>query len=208
MKGNTKKLAVLVSISVLLLFAIAVMASASEKGKGRHALWGQYAVTGGGACFSGEFNPSDWTATNPALTMFSPDVIEGVYTFYRDGTGVFDGTARVLIIAPGGAPQFGGSQDLHWDFNYTVTKEGEIEFFNYVGTATWTSGPSFLVTSPPCSSTGDNGPSHGLISQDRHNLSVTCGPDPERNIIINNKDCNGQPAGQLLCIVSLVGHLL
>jgi hypothetical protein len=205
MKGIAKKMAVLVVIPIIVLFMIA---TASARGPGR-VLWGQYAVTGGGSCFGGSegFTSSPTWAADPKSTSFAPDVMNGVYTFYPNGKGVFKGTIRVLLLLDELPAFFGGSADVTWNFDYTVTHGGDIEFFNYSTTVTWTSGPQ--AVGPPCNSTsGNNGPRHGFISSDGEYLSVTCGPgpDPTEDLIITSTDCKGQPAGQLLCIISLVGH--
>ena len=119
MKGNIKKLAVFVIVAVLAMFI--VVAAASAWWPARNALWGQYAVTGGGACVSCPPGTIDITKDVFLLggcTNYSPDVVEGVYTFYTNNTGTFKGTLRILMFDAAGVPLFGASMDTEWTFKY------------------------------------------------------------------------------------------
>ena len=77
MKGNIKKLSVLLCVPVIALFIMVGMASADRAF--RHHIKGVYAVTGFSSC-------------DPA----TPGIMEADYTFRIDGTGSISGVGRSL----------------------------------------------------------------------------------------------------------------
>jgi hypothetical protein len=206
MRANMKKLAMYVAVFSVVMFMTVATASAGDQ-IWKKSIEGEYAVTGGGACVSCDPGAIDITNDNFFLTKcggYSPDVVEGVYKFHRNGTGTFKGKLGILIFATGG-PLFGASADTEWTFNYSVAADGDITFTDTVQTTMFTSGPPFIKGS---SSKNLGGPLHGRISSDQGHLTVTCGPIPieawprgETPVITGDPD-----GSQMLCIINLAGH--
>jgi hypothetical protein len=148
MKGNTKKLAVLVIITVIAPFVIAVMASAEP-------IKGQYASTGEGMCILAlfGFKPDSTPSCTPTPQgPVCPTVIqswssEAVYSFDEDGTGSLTALLQWVTHSfegPSGiVPPNAGTQKLSAKFHYNVTDEGKITITADPGTYTmeWISGP-------------------------------------------------------------------
>jgi hypothetical protein len=154
MKGNIKKLSVLVGVPVIALFIMVVMASAGPAIP--YSIKGVYAVTGVSSC-------------DPA----SPAIMEATYKFRNDGTGSASGFIRNI-----GAPS-ASYVTFTVDFTYTVTKEGRIEFqypFPPGGIKV------FAPDGTPMQ-TMDGGPSHGVISSDDKTITISCGPPVFLNVI-------------------------
>ena len=183
MKGNIKKVSVLVGVPVIALFIMVVMASAGPAIP--YGIKGVYEVTGVTTC-----NPTE------------QGINESTYTFRNDGTGSFSGVGHIISSAPDGSINASINASM-CDFTYTVTKEGRIEFqypfppggvrVGYVDEA-----GVFQYTGP----TMDGGPSHGFISPDHKTITITCGPPVSLNVI----DENGDPVfGPVWCITSLAG---
>ncbi len=178
MKGNIRKLSVLVGVSVIALFMMVVMASAGPAIP--YGINGVYEVTGVTTC-------------DPA----SPGISESTYTFRNDGTGSFKGIGHSL-----GAEL--GSNASRCDFTYTVTQEGRIEFqypFPPGGVRVGYEDEHgvFHYTGP----TMDGGPSHGFISPDGKTITITCGPPISLNVI--DPDTGERLFGPVWCITSLAG---
>ena len=179
MKGNIKKLSVLVGVPVIALFIMVVMASAGPAIP--YGINGVYEVTGVTTC-----DPT------------SPGIAEITYTFRKDGSGSFSGIGR-SIGASGGS-----SNASRCDFTYTVTKEGRIEF-KYpfppggVRVGNVDEAGVFHYTGP----TMDGGPSHGFISPDDKTITITCGPPVSLNVI--DPDTGATLFGPVWCLTSVAG---
>jgi len=204
MRANMKKLAVLVAVFSVAIFMTVAMASAVDP-KWKKGIEGEYAVTGGGACVSCPPGAIDITKDNFLLIGcggYSPDVVEGVYKFHRNGTGTFKGKLWILIFDTKG-PFFGASADTEWTFNYSVAADGDITFTDTVQTTKFTSG---LPKSSPAS-LNYGGPLHGRISPDQAHLTVTCGPTPIETWPQGETPVlTGADGSQMLCIINLAGH--
>ncbi len=155
MKGNTKKLSVLVGVPVIALFIMVDMVSAGPAIP-YGGINGVYAVTGISSC-------------SPANIPTSPGVFEGDYTFKPDGTvSVSNGFVRNI-------PGVGPTMPVKGEFKYTVTRDGRIEFqypwggFQF-GTVEQNGNITYLGVFL------NIGPSHGVISQDGKTITITCGP--------------------------------
>jgi hypothetical protein len=151
MKGNIKKLAVLVIITVIVPFIIAVTAFAGPPFP--HSLQGQYAVAGSGAFlfaplgFDTNLNAKNAAEGNWILQTLNTG---GVYTFNLDGTGGAAIEARGLVFpftAPNPNPPPPrvpfppgvGKSSIVFSFHYTMTDDGKI---------TITADPGTYVTTP------------------------------------------------------------
>lgn len=143
MKGNIKKLAILVIITVMVPFIMAAMASAGSPG--HHAIRGQYAYTGETTCL---FSPSGFNANlqpNAGWGIIQTYSREGVFTFEPYGTGsahINPSRAVALpytipsppapVLTP--VPPNGGTQDITFDFTYTFPDNGKITIIVDPGT--------------------------------------------------------------------------
>ena len=145
MKGSMKKLAVFVVIGTIATFIAAAIASAGDK----HwkTLHGEYAITGGSTCliaplgFTSSFIPVN------GLGVIQTSSREGVFTFEHNGTGSATVLARVVALpyqGPSGpVPASAGSQELSFNFTYTVIHDGTITMEVVPGTfiSKWVTGP-------------------------------------------------------------------
>jgi len=150
MKGNIKKLAVLVIIAAIAMFTVAATASADGH-HWKNTIEGEYAFTGVGSCLIAlqGFNTSLQPIGGPTGPWLESSVTyQGVTTFNKDGTGSVTCVLRVLDTLYSqalGAPPDAGSANLSHGINYTVaTDSGKITFTYPKGTyeADWTSGPN------------------------------------------------------------------
>ena len=155
MKGNIKRLAVLVIITVMATFMMADTVTAESRT--HRFIQGQYAATGSVTClvafegFDDDLVPNPVPAPDPTPTT-GPTIryqlltcsMEGVFTFYRDGTGHGERPNSPCVIhsGPPGAPFAANSQDS-WDFTYEVKRDGSITLTQEPGThsGSFTSGP-------------------------------------------------------------------
>jgi hypothetical protein len=176
MKGNIKKLSVLVGVLVIALFIMVVMASAGPAIP--YSIKGVYAVTGFTSCS---------IAGGPA----GPGIMEGDYTFRKDGTG--SATGWIRNIPP---------MHMYYtvDFTYAVTQDGDITF-------TYPNPPGGTKVYFPDKTREimqwDGGPSHGVISPDGKTITITCGP-PILLTVIDSP--NGPSVGTVGdCVTSAVG---
>jgi hypothetical protein len=185
MKEKIMKLSVLMGIPVLAVFIMAGVASAFLPFPYIPYLHGVYAVTGLDTC-------------EPGAGM-----MEGFYTFKYDGTGSMSGTVRRFPdLSPTGNPF--PVMTLSAKFEYTVTKEGKIEF-DYSGLGGLkveaVYGPDMKAIDPPMYlMTLSAGPSHGFISPDRSMITISCGPPWSLKILDAPPE-----APPMLCITSLTG---
>ena len=161
MKGNIKKLAVLVIITVIAPLTMTVMASAGPPFP--QSLQGQYAVTSAGTAliaplgFDKNLIPTN--ATQGAWILQTVNNL-GVYTFDRDGTGRAEIQSRFFVfpftmpnpnpnLPPStiNIPPSVGASSVAFSFHYTITDDGKITITADPGTyvITATTGPP----SPP-----------------------------------------------------------
>jgi len=191
MKGNTKKLAVLVIIAIIALLVMASMASAWWPVR---AMWGKYAVTGFGQCLAAPLGFTNLIPNGPpGLWVIDTSSWEGVYIFRPDGTGVMKAIDRIIELQGPGIPNStptATSANVQWDFQYNVANDGRITFTS--GTGAW----KICFPGDKITATGD-APIYGFISPDGQTINVTLGP-PEQLLTQV-----GAPT-QLLCTVSNV----
>jgi hypothetical protein len=178
MKEKFMKLSVLVGVPALALFIMASVASAHLPFP---YIQGVYAVTGFDTCGS------------------LPGIMEGIYTFRYDGTGSMSG----LIRRPAGDGIPFTVMSLGAAFNYTVKKEGRIEFEYPSGLKVVPLNEADMDPIEDFAMTLNAGPSHGVISPDHSMITISCGP-PVYNYVL---DGNGDPIedSKMTCIVSLTG---
>ena len=155
MKGNIKKLVLLMIITIIAPFILADATTAKSPGHG--AIRGQYAATGGGTqlvaiCgFGSNYVPNGAANGAWAIMTFS---IQGVFTFEPDGTGTASTAHRVVShysIAPAqaGLTPWAGIRTGSYSFAYTVEQDGKIIITADPATfiSTWISGPNTGQTS-------------------------------------------------------------
>jgi hypothetical protein len=151
MKGNIKKLAVLMVITVIAPFIMAVMASAGPTFP--HVLQGQYAVTNAGTILIAPLGFDKNLIPTNALEgawILQTGNNSGVYTFDRDGTGKAEFQGRFFLFPftmpnPNpppptiNIPPSVGAATTVFSFHYTITDDGKI---------TVTEDPGTYVTTP------------------------------------------------------------
>ncbi len=125
MKENIKRLAVLVIITIIATFIMADTVMADPPG--HHAIQGQYAATGGGTCFAAPLGFDNLAPKNGAYNLMTFSM-EGIFTFYRDGTGHAK-RINPTVIHPSpviaGSP-FAGIYEDEWNFTYEFERDGSI----------------------------------------------------------------------------------
>ncbi len=181
MKGNIKKLSVLVGVPVIALFIMVGMAWAHLPFP--YYIKGVYKVTGFSSC---------------DLTQLG--IMEAEYTFKYNGTGSIKGEGRTISMAADGKSVVGSSSTATADFTYTITQEGRIEFeypFPPGGLKVDFDGDGVPNV------TMDGGPSHGVISPDGNTITISCGPPVFLNVI--DPDTGAQLFGPVWCVTTLSG---
>ena len=175
MKGNIKKLSVLVGVPVIALFIMVGMAWAHLPFP--YYIKGVYKVTGFSSC-------------NPAEL----GIMEAEYTFKYNGTGSISGVGRSISASGGSSSTFTA------EFTYTITQEGRIEFeypFPPGGLKV-----DFNNDGEP-DVTMDGGPSHGVISPDGNTITISCGPPASLWVI--HPVTGEQVVGPVWCVTTLAG---
>jgi hypothetical protein len=180
MKGNIKKLVLLMIITVMALFIMA--ATVTAKPPVPHAIRGQYASTAGGTCF---LAVCGFDANNVPLNDMYQTLnytSEEVYTFEPDGTGNVSWTSSNVIYptpSTSGPPTpvpSAGIDTATWDFTYAVAGDRSVTITEVPDsfTSTWISGPLKGTTD-----TGLNGYKRtGTITQDAKMIILNGGlPD-------------------------------
>lgn len=199
MKGNIKKMALLVIITIIALFIIA--GTVSAEGSFPNPIKGEYAATGTGSCIIAPFGFTNFIPT-PAPDGKVPwalgiSIYDAVYTFDGDGTGLMSGTIR-SIDQPSplsGPVPMGWTADWTYKFTYSVTKEGFITFTAIPRTHK-------VVRTGIGTVTFDVVPSHGVISGDGKAITISCGPPALLKLIDGT---TGESLGpQQVCVSSLV----
>jgi len=173
MKGNIKKLALVVIIAVIPMLIAVATASAAGK-----TIQGKYAVAGYATSLVAilGFNASLQANGGAGGPWFlAPSTWSGVLTFNKDGTGSFTGIDRGLTVYSSaiGAPPDGGAANLSWGFTYTIDN-GNITFTYVKGTLEedFTSGPS----APSTVYANNTQPWDGVISSDGKSIAMFWGP--------------------------------
>jgi hypothetical protein len=177
MKGNIKKLAIIVIITVMAPFVMAAVASAD--GHDWKAIHGEYAMTGGGNCIfslSG-FNPN---FTPTGSYWHGSSLATGIWTFKRNGKGtVQQGTQLALTLPPSPIPTSASSAEFSFDFTYKVTDDGTITVDVVPGTFTgeYVTGPlagvTFTYVTPTFSMLG-------MVSADHKTITLASGNDVQQ----------------------------
>ncbi len=159
MKGNIKRLALLVVITVMATFMMAatVTAESSKHGSIWGQFWspiditGQYAATGSGTCLVAPGGFDDYLATFKSNPNPTPQVTYqlltcnwmSVFTFKRDGTGHVERTCPCVIH--NGHHHNDGYLTCHlprirrisWKFTYEVKRDGSITLTQDTGSHCW-----------------------------------------------------------------------
>ena len=176
MKGNIKKLALVVIIAALPMLIAVVTAPA--KGK---TIQGSYAITGSCLClmsisgFNDSLQPNGGVA-GPWFT--SSASWEGVLSFNKNGTGSFTGSEYMTdVYGPGmNLPPDAGSQNITWGFTYTMDN-GNITFTYVTGSyeADFTSGPNAPPSPQSKGYVNIPQPWNGVISSDGKIIDMSWG---------------------------------
>ena len=209
MKGNINKLALLMVIAVMATFVMAATVTAGSP----IDITGQYAATGSGTCFVAFYGLNDSLMPNPVPSDRPEDspsppwayqlltcTIEGVFTFYGNGTGhaVRPSNPCIIHSGPPFAPAAADSMD-EWDFTYKVEHDGQVTLTQVPGSHSgeFTSGilEGFAYSN-------ENRNWHGKVSPDGKTIILNSGL-PE--IITSPPYEDGTPNPEnLVCNVSAV----
>ena len=197
MKGNIKKLAVLVIVPVMALFTMGLISSAGSAT--RRPFNGQYVGNGSSFCWMalGGFDPvsgearGDWAG--------GPSIWEAEFTFSNDGTGTASGDVRSVDLSSplAGTPVI-WSGTFSYEFTYAFTDAAHITFTSVPNT--------FTLEKPSGTFHFDIVPNHGVITADSKTILISSGP-PLVLSFMNQDPATGQwhPAGpKQACSVSIV----
>jgi hypothetical protein len=127
MKGNIKRLAVLLIITVIAIFMMADTVTAEWRN--HRSIQGVYAATGSGSCIIAPLGFDNLVPKSGISDLLTFTEI-AVFTFYSDGTGKVERTCSNIQFT-GGPPGFppppyawdGGDS---WEFTYKVKRDGSI----------------------------------------------------------------------------------
>jgi hypothetical protein len=211
MKGNIKKMAVLVIIVATAMFMAAATVSAGSTLF--HPIWGHYVVTGAGhnfvstTGFDANYKPNLCPQDVPAdMCVFFQDIqiFQGDYTFNKDGTGTFIQLNRGIDTPP---LEY-SVKIITYELIYTKTSEYRFTYQIKPGTYIKAEFIAGGQTGQIIYFEGD-GFCEGVISQDGQNINVSCGPP---NIILTAVDISTTPPIELpiqaLLSQSIVGILV
>jgi hypothetical protein len=204
MKKVIKKLTVLMIVAALALFMSMAMASAAQPVP--HAIRGEYAFTGTGNCLISPTGFTNYTPNDPTQAFISTLVINGVYTFKRNGTGAFQQEARFLDTPPGAINIAKETWPL---FNYKPTDRDRFTIYWNQGSymeIDWIAGPN-TITQPPSIFFEIDGNCDGTVSQSMDTVTITCG-DPVLILTLcdpSKPPCTPIPSFQAYCSFSQVG---
>jgi hypothetical protein len=127
MKGNIKRLAVLLIITVIAIFMMADTVTAEWRN--HRSIQGVYAATGSGSCIIAPLGFDNLVPKSGISDLLTFTEI-AVFTFYSDGTGKVERSCATIQFT-GGPPGFppppyawdGGDS---WEFTYKVKRDGSI----------------------------------------------------------------------------------
>jgi len=180
MRGNIKKLVVLVIIAAIAMFMAVAMASADDH-RGHKTIHGKYAFIAPGSCLIAiaGFNTSLQPNGGPTGPWYmGPVTYDGVLTFNEDGTGSATATVRVhTLYSQGlGAPPDAGAGNASWDFTYTLTHRGKLTITYVMGSfeLDFTDGPN-APPSPNSKAYYIRPPWNGVLSPDGKIFSASLG---------------------------------
>ncbi len=126
MKRNIRKPVLLVIITVIVPFIMA--ATIAAKPAGKLYIEGVYAATGSGSCLVAPFGLTN-LVPNDGIYMLMTFTMEGVFTFYRDGTGHAErASCPTIIHTPSPFSPYPNASDGKdsWNFTYQVERDGSI----------------------------------------------------------------------------------
>jgi len=127
MKANIKKLVLLMIITVIATFMMAATVTAGSPGN--RSIRGVYAATGSVTCLVAPLGFDEQLIPKSGASMVMTGTMEGVFTFYRDGTGHAERPHCPVVILSSTVgvpfPSAGDSTDS-WDFEYEVKQDGSI----------------------------------------------------------------------------------
>jgi hypothetical protein len=200
MKGNVKRLAVLVIITVMATFILAatVTAESSKHGSIWSQFWspiditGQYAATGGGTAFAAplgfdpNFQPNCIPGTDPEVCPYQlfTCTSESVFTFERDGTGYVETIGPCISHNPPPPylplrqlPFAANSTDF-MEFTYEVRRDGSITLTQVPGSfvGCFTSGSEAFAADV------------GVYRHEGHNWRGNVSPDGKTIILSSGLD--------------------
>ena len=204
MKGNIKKLALVVIIAVIpMLIAVATASAAGE------TIHGKYAIAGYNISLVAILGFNDSLQANGGAGgpwFLASSTWSGVLTFNKDGTGSFTGIFGGLTVYSSaiGAPPDGVAGNLSWGFTYTIDN-GNITFTYVKGTLEedFTSGPNAPPSPNSKGYINITQPWDGVISSDGKIIALFWGP-----LIadVTSDKANTTPTGvQSMSLVALHG---
>jgi hypothetical protein len=143
MKANIKKLVLLMIIAVITTFMMA--ATVTAESPGHRSIQGVYAATGSVTCLVAPLGFDDQLIPKGGASMVMTGTMEGVFTFYRDGTGHIERPHAPVVILNSSLgvpfPSAGDSKDSS-NFTYEVER-GKITLTQVPGSHSgeFTDGP-------------------------------------------------------------------
>ncbi len=178
MKGDIKKLALLMIIAAMAMLTVVAVASAGQFCV--HCIIGHYSVTGSGTNFvsttgfDASYNPNPCPGPDfpfGCATFQDIQIFSGDLTFNKDGTGHFTQYNRGIDTPPG---EFNIKQG---DYDFIYAKTGERTFTYQLKPGTY-----WKVEFTAGGQTGQivyfelDGHCEGVLTRDLQNVIVTCGP--------------------------------
>ncbi len=185
MKGNIKKLTVLVIVIATAMFTLVATASAGSNNS--PLLRGTYAFTGSGNCVV------SLTGVGNLFTIIQ--IWEGVYIFDGHGSGSFSGTFRAVDLSSNAISKANAS----WEFEYEMTDHNRFETYLKPGTFDKVEDPTGARPSDYFNIVGRF---YGAVERDGASIVITSGP-PQTHIL-----CAADPNPALgVCVPSGVEAL-
>jgi hypothetical protein len=196
MKRNIGNLIVIAIIMGMATFILTTTVTA--RSPQHRSIQGVYAATGSGSCLVAPFGltnlvPNPAPGGSDAVYMLMTFTMEGVFTFYRDGTGHAERPSCPTIIhTPSPFSPYPNASDSKdsWDFTYEVEPDGSIILTQVPDSHSgeFTSGPFAAL-----GSYHNNGRNwHGTISPNAKTIILNGGlpdiitsPSSEEGIVCN-----------------------
>jgi hypothetical protein len=195
MKGNIKKLTILMMVIATVSFIWTATAPADHKPT-RYSLQGTYAVSGSGSALiaycgfivvPSPFCPTcigesgvPWCSETGQYSTWQ-FIFEGFSTFRRDGTGKstmsiqFTSWPPTITFPPNNAPYI-GEQLIEAEFTYTMARDGAITLTDVVRNSSWISGPQCYFDPSGCPTSPQPqwlSTSYGRVSSDKQTINVS-----------------------------------